>query len=125
MTDSVYRRILSLAEKEVKHSQESLSGDLEEKAKTIPVIFEPWPGKELVSDGVEPDLLGLFSGSSFPEGLGDDSAPPTVHLFLENLWEYSEKDEPTFIEEVRITYLHELGHYLGMEEDDLERRGLA
>ena len=37
MTDSVYRRILSLAEKEVKHSQESLSGDLEEKAKTIPV----------------------------------------------------------------------------------------
>jgi len=125
MTDSVYRSILRLAEKEVSQAQESLSNDLAEKAKTVPVIFEPEPGKELVADGVEPDLLGLFSGSSFPEALADDSAPPTVHLFLENLWEYSEEDEPTFIEEVRITYLHELGHYLGMEEDDLEKRGLA
>jgi predicted Zn-dependent protease with MMP-like domain len=125
MTASVYRRILRLAEREVKQAQESLSGDLAEKAKILPVIFEPCPGKELVLDGVEPDLLGLFSGSSFPEGLADDSAPPTVHVFLENLWEYCEEDEGTFIEEVRITYLHELGHYLGLEENDLERRGLA
>ena len=125
MTDSVYRRILRLAEREVKQAQESLSDDLAIKAKAVPVILEPEPGKELVADGVEPDLLGLFSGSSFPEALADDSAPPTVHLFLENLWEYCEEEEPTFIEEVRITYLHELGHYLGMEEDDLEKRGLA
>lgn len=125
MTDSVYRRILRLAEREVKQAQESLSNDLAEKAKAVPVIFEPEPGKELVADGVEPDLLGLFSGSSFPEALADDSAPPTVHVFLENLWEYCEEVESTFIEEVRITYLHELGHYLGMEENDLERRGLA
>ena len=125
MSDSVYRRILRLAEKEVSQAQESLSDNLAKNAKAVPVIFEPEPSKELVTDGVEPDLLGLFSGSSFPEALADDSAPPTVHLFLENLWEYSEEDEPTFIEEVRITYLHELGHYLGMEEDDLEKRGLA
>ena len=125
MTDSVYSRILSLAQKEVIQAQESLSDDLVKKAKAVPVIFEPEPSKELVADGEEPDLLGLFSGSSFPEALADDSAPPTVHLFLENLWEYSQKDEPTFIEEVRITYIHELGHYLGMEEDDLEKRGLA
>ena len=125
MTDSVYPSILRLAEKEVSQAQESLSDDLAKKAKAVPVIFEPKPGEELVADGVEPDLLGLFSGSSFPEGLADDSAPPTVHVFLENLWEYCEEDEGTFIAEVRITYLHELGHYLGMEEDDLEQRGLA
>ena len=125
MTDFVYSHILGLAENEVRQAQESLSKDLAEKAKTVPIIFEPWPGKELVADGVEPDLLGLFSGSSFPEGLTDTPTPPTVHLFLENLWEYSKGEESTFIEEVRITYLHELGHYLGMEENDLEMRGLA
>jgi len=27
-------------------------------------------------------------------------------------------------EEVRVTYLHELGHYLGWDEDDLTARGL-
>ncbi|NCC93758.1 MAG: hypothetical protein EOM10_10815, partial [Opitutae bacterium] len=27
-------------------------------------------------------------------------------------------------DEVRVTYYHELGHYLGLEEGDLEERGL-
>ncbi len=29
-----------------------------------------------------------------------------------------------FDQEVRLTYLHELGHYLGLDESDLEKRGL-
>jgi predicted Zn-dependent protease with MMP-like domain len=29
-----------------------------------------------------------------------------------------------FRNEIRITYLHELGHYLGLDEDDLFERGL-
>ena len=74
---------------------------------------------------MEPDLLGLFSGHAFPDEVSDPPAPPQVYLFLENLWDYCEEDKTTFAEEVRITYLHELGHYLGLEEDDLESRGLA
>ena len=30
---------------------------------------------------------------------------------------------PVF-EEVRITYIHEFGHYLGLDESELEARGL-
>ena len=30
---------------------------------------------------------------------------------------------PVF-EEVRITYIHEFGHYLGLDESELESRGL-
>jgi predicted Zn-dependent protease with MMP-like domain len=33
-------------------------------------------------------------------------------------------DEEGFREEVRVTFLHELGHYIGFNEDDLEQRGL-
>jgi predicted Zn-dependent protease with MMP-like domain len=33
-------------------------------------------------------------------------------------------DAATFREEVRRTYLHELGHYLGLDEDDLADRDL-
>jgi predicted Zn-dependent protease with MMP-like domain len=29
-----------------------------------------------------------------------------------------------FRDEVRLTYLHELGHYLGWDEDELAARGL-
>jgi predicted Zn-dependent protease with MMP-like domain len=44
--------------------------------------------------------------------------------FSENLWDYAEGDEEIFREEVRVTYFHELGHYLGLEEGDLEDRGI-
>ena len=45
-------------------------------------------------------------------------------LFLENLWEFTGTDESAFLEEIRITYLHELGHYFGFDEDDLQERNL-
>ncbi|MBL9137881.1 MAG: metallopeptidase family protein, partial [Verrucomicrobiales bacterium] len=56
---------------------------------------------------------------------GHHSALPSqILLFLENLWEFSEEDEEIFLDEVQTTYLHELGHYLGLDEIDLEERGL-
>ena len=48
-----------------------------------------------------------------------------ILLFLENLWDFAGEDEEIFRQEVRTTYLHELGHYLGLEEIDLEERGLG
>ena len=50
--------------------------------------------------------------------------PPQIILFLENLWEISDGDEAVFRDEIRTTYMHELGHYLGLDEDDLYDRGL-
>ena len=50
--------------------------------------------------------------------------PPQIILFLENLWDMAESEEEAFREEVHTTYLQELGHYLGLDEDDLFDRGL-
>ena len=50
--------------------------------------------------------------------------PPQIILFLENIWELAEGDEKIFRDEVHTTFLHELGHYLGLDEDDLTERGL-
>ncbi|MDB4474857.1 metallopeptidase family protein [Opitutaceae bacterium] len=50
--------------------------------------------------------------------------PAQIHLFLSNLWEFVEADEAAFLDEVRITYLHELGHYFGWDEEDLAVRDL-
>jgi predicted Zn-dependent protease with MMP-like domain len=72
------------------------------------------------------DLLGLFEGYSRldpePPGPGE---MPRVRLFLDNLWDYAEGDESTYRDEVRITYLHELGHYLGWGEEEIAELGLA
>ena len=123
--DPIYQRILGLAENEVKATLERLPAEVREKAKDLIVLLEPWPSDELVEDGIEPDLLGLFSGDAYPDGPSDAPLPPQVHLFLENLWDYCKQDERRFLEEVRVTYLHELGHYLGLDEDELFRRDLA
>ena len=34
-------------------------------------------------------------------------------------------EDADFEDEVRLTYLHELGHHFGWDEGDLEERGLA
>ncbi|MFP6899302.1 MAG: metallopeptidase family protein [Opitutales bacterium] len=124
-SDPVYQRMLSLADNEVKAILAGLPDEVRDKAKDLTVMLEPWPSDDLVEDGVEPDLLGLFSGDAYPDGPSDAPLPPQVHLFLENLWDYCKEDENRFLEEVRVTYLHELGHYLGLDEDELFRRDLA
>ncbi len=45
-------------------------------------------------------------------------------MFYENLWDFAEEDEKVYRDEIRITFLHELGHYLGLGEQDIEERGL-
>ena len=50
--------------------------------------------------------------------------PPRIILYLDNLWDLAEGDPAIFAEEVRTTYLHELGHFLGFDEDDLTLRNL-
>ncbi len=70
---------------------------------------------DLQADGIEPDTLGLFTGPEFADE-GNVPLPPQIILFLENLWDFAEGDEAIFREEVRTTFLHELGHYLGLDE---------
>lgn len=101
-----------------------LPAELRERAAAVPVVFEPWMSEEVAGDELDPDSLGLFVGD--PHGTSDSThpMPPQIFLFLESLWDYAQADEEIFREEVRVTYLHELGHYLGLDEGDLEQRGL-
>ena len=115
-----------MAKREVEALRLQLPREMARRAAEVPVVMLPRPTKAMVrADGVDPDLLGLFVGPNCAEGVeSGDPLPPEILLFLENLWDYADGDEELFREEVRVTYYHELGHYLGLEEDDLEDRGL-
>ncbi len=120
-----WNRLLQLAQEEVRATLRRLPRGLRPHAERLPVSYEPRPNEAILADGWEPDLLGLFVGPSYGEehhSLAD--VPPQILLFLENLWDFAEGDEAVYREEVRTTYLHELGHYLGLDELDLEERGL-
>jgi predicted Zn-dependent protease with MMP-like domain len=120
-----YARRCELAQREVDRVVANLPEPLRGKAAAVVVTLERRPDQELMDEGWEPDLLGLFNGSEYAGGHdGGYQLPPQMFLFLDNLWEYAGEDVPTFRDEVRRTYLHELGHYLGLDEDDLARREL-
>ena len=76
--------------------------------------------------GDDDDLLGLFTGWTYGEKLEEsDPMPPSVRLFIENLRREADDNPRRFREEVRTTLLHEIGHYLGLDEDGLDALGIG
>ena len=116
--------LLKTAQAEVEATLSELPVTVRRAAAAVPVIYERRPTPELVEDGLESDLLGLFVGDPMGEEGQGSALPAQILLFLENLWEFVEEDPEGYCEEVRTTFLHELGHYLGLDEIDLEERGL-
>lgn len=112
------------ARKIVAHLLRGLPPDLGAAAAEVPVCIEDWPDQALIDDGLAPDILGLFVGSPRHEHGNDPGPPPQIFLYLENILDECEQAGTTFEEEVTRTYLHELGHYLGLDEDALADRDL-
>lgn len=117
--------LVTLAEAETERALGGLPGALKQAAESVPVCFEAKPNHALVEDGLDDDLLGLFVGEAFPD-IGNSlmPMPAQIFLFLENIWDFSEGEKRVYCREVRKTYLHELGHYLGLDEDALWERGM-
>ena len=108
---------------EIEATLSALPAPLRESARKLPVTFEHVPNAGLQEDGVHPDTLGLFVGPEFADE-EQIPLPPQIILFLDNIYAMAEGDLDIFREEVRVTLLHELGHYLGLDEDGLTERGL-
>ncbi len=122
---SNWKQLQALALAEVEATLTALPAPLQERARALPIALERRPSRAQQRDGIEPDTLGLFVGPAFAE---EESTawplPPQIILFLQNLWDQAEEDADLFREEVHTTLLHELGHYLGLDEDGLVERGL-
>ena len=119
-------RLTDIARQVVAAAQRRLPPAVRAVAERVPVCYEPAPNDAILDEGWEPDILGLFVGHEHGAELRSDETPlpPQILLFLENIWDYSEDDESIYRDEVRLTYLHELGHYLGWDEDEVAERGL-
>jgi predicted Zn-dependent protease with MMP-like domain len=118
-----WENLCAVATKEIEATLEELPKPLRNHAARLPVALERIPNAGLQADGIAADTLGLFTGAEFVDE-EMISMPPQVILFLENIWELAEGDEEIFCDEIRKTFLHELGHYFGLDEADLTQRGL-
>jgi predicted Zn-dependent protease with MMP-like domain len=73
----------------------------------------------------DPDLFGLYEGVPLPDrGDWAGTMPDRIRIFRRPLVE-SFPDERELEDEIRITVLHELGHYFGLDEDELDNLGYS
>jgi predicted Zn-dependent protease with MMP-like domain len=98
-----------------------LPDDVRARLAHVPILIADRPSEDQIADGLDPRLLGLFDGTPMADALAP--VVTTIHLYRANL-ERAAIDLDHLADEVRITVLHETGHYFGLEEEDLERLGL-
>ncbi len=81
---------------------------------------------------LSPSILGVFRGLAVTERGKLDriefipsaiDAPPAIVLYQKNLERFARSREE-LIEQIGITVMHEVGHLMGLDEDDLWQRGL-
>lgn len=91
----------------------------------VPILVSDCPDAELVAEGADPRMLGLFAGQPFPEQSHVGGAPhlECIHLYQRNIERQCHSADEVE-DEVRVTLLHETGHFFGLDEDDLEAMGL-
>jgi predicted Zn-dependent protease with MMP-like domain len=120
----------ALAQALVEEALRTLEPTVRAYLQQVPIILEEFPEEDILEQFDPPaspsELLGYFSGTPLPDrGLGDpwSQMPATIVLYRRNI-ERMFHDHDRLIEELRITIFHEVGHFLGLDEEDLEARGL-
>lgn len=96
----------------------------------LPIVVEAMPDASTCRSYDPPasplDLLGCFHGPSLRDRSALDpwsQVPGQIALYKGNLARLA-GDREELIDQLRITLLHEVGHFLGLDEQDLEDRGL-
>ncbi|HUP01791.1 MAG TPA: metallopeptidase family protein [Gemmatimonadota bacterium] len=108
-----------------------LPPQFQEHLENVSVVIAEEPDAELLASmGYDPDdpedtLFGLYEGVPLTERVHDDVLlPDSITIYRRPLLEWAESEEDV-VEEVRITVLHEVGHFFGLDEDRLDELGYA
>jgi len=114
-------------EQVVAEALDNLPRSIREYVEDVPVLVEDFPSQDLLGEeNVSPQVLGLYIGT--PRTELEITAQPQdltrVMLFKRNLEKVC-RDREDLVEQIQITVRHEIGHHLGLSEEDMERLGLA
>jgi len=97
-------------EDHVRRALDELPPELARKLENVAVVVEE-------QDPEDPDLFGLWESAEY--------MPDKITIFRRPLVEEFGHDPAELEREIRITVLHELAHYFGIDEDRLDELGYA
>jgi predicted Zn-dependent protease with MMP-like domain len=114
-------------QKLVAEALDSLPEKFHRLVENLAVVIEDRPANENDSEDL---LMGVYEGVPLTERsfFAAEPMPGRVVLYQRNIEEYAREAaaeegrpvEDIIREEVRLTVLHEIGHYFGLDEDALE-----
>jgi predicted Zn-dependent protease with MMP-like domain len=97
-------------EDHVRRALDELPPEIARKLENVAVVVEE-------QDPDDPDLFGLWESAEY--------MPDKITIFRRPLVEEFGHDPAELEREIRITVLHELAHYFGIDEDRLDELGYA
>ena len=105
----------------------NLPRSIREYIENVPILCEDFPSLDLVTqENVSPQILGIFMGTPRTEAMLTSQSPDLDRILL-----YRKNHEKIclnhndLIEQIQITVRHEIGHFLGLDEEDMDRLRLA
>ncbi|MBI4537578.1 MAG: metallopeptidase family protein [candidate division NC10 bacterium] len=105
----------------------SLPPQFRKRLENVEVMIEDLPTvEELKSVGIEPGgaLLGLYRGIPQNElSVWTNRLTPDQIVIFRRPLEAMTRDRRELIRQIRITIMHEVGHFFGLDEDDLQEYG--
>ena len=111
-------------EKHVAEALASIPHRFRKAMKNIAIVVEDEPSADLIDEmGLEPGdtLLGLYQGIPLTERQwGHGNALPDRVLIFQGPHERESEDEEDLIVAIAETLIHEIGHYFGMSEEQIE-----
>ena len=108
----------------VRQAFRQLPTDVRKGLINVDIAVDAEPGQADSDLAVEEaDLLGLYEGVPLPERQGGDpSLPDCITIYRRPILR-SCATRAEVVREIRVTLWHEVGHYLGLSEEDLHRLG--
>jgi predicted Zn-dependent protease with MMP-like domain len=113
---------------EVARLVDRLPRQFREQLRNIEFVVEDRPSRELLlAEELDPEtdtIYGLYQGIPLPErsSLDPPLLPDKITIFAGPLLE-DFPDLEELREEIRLTVLHEIAHYFGMDEEEIEDLG--
>jgi predicted Zn-dependent protease with MMP-like domain len=114
--------------KEVSRVVDTLPRRFREQLRNVEFVVEERPSPALLrAEGLDPrrdTLYGNYQGVPLPErsALDPPLLPDKITIFAEPLLQdFPGPDD--LRKEIRLTVLHEIAHYFGMEEDEIDELG--
>jgi len=109
----------------VKEAVNSLPEKFKEKMENIAVVIEDLPSQELLMEMKIKSpygLLGLYRGVPYPRrGIWYRNVLPDKIIIFKRPIEVRCRNKEDIKESVRRVVIHEIGHYFGLGEADLQR----